>query len=385
MRYLMKRRLGLGNLLVAGLVVMSLTSCQEEEFYEKDSYETFTDIYERENPIGDENEVVLPIDDVAGNDNGSDDSNDASQDDGTGSDNGAGDNGSGDDGDDGQQTVSVSENFTQEAERSKLDVLWVIDNSGSMADEQAAIAYNFDVFIRDFIQEDIDFKMAITTTDTSSSSRAGKEVYGSMQALTSANAQSNEAQFLDDFASMIQVGTSGSGIEKGIYASAAFGYRYQDVFLRDDAQLVVIYVSDEEDQSSQAVSYYTDYLKSLKNSPSMLKSYSIVDMSGVDHQNRWHANGYARYEQANQQTGGYTADINSDFYTTLSNMGNSIVRLTESFSLNGNPIDGTIEIYVDGIQSSDWEYDSASRTIRFLDGFVPADGSEIVVNYSQLQ
>ena len=42
----------------------------------------------------------------------------------------------------------------------------LIDNSGSMRDEQRALGDNFEAFINEFVKKDIDFKMAITTTDT---------------------------------------------------------------------------------------------------------------------------------------------------------------------------------------------------------------------------
>ena len=47
----------------------------------------------------------------------------------------------------------------------KLDVLFVIDNSGSMSSSQTNLANNFSSFIDRFISKGYDFKIAITTTD----------------------------------------------------------------------------------------------------------------------------------------------------------------------------------------------------------------------------
>ena len=47
----------------------------------------------------------------------------------------------------------------------KLDVLFVVDNSGSMKASQSALAQNFPIFINYFKTKGYDFKIAITTTD----------------------------------------------------------------------------------------------------------------------------------------------------------------------------------------------------------------------------
>ena len=45
-----------------------------------------------------------------------------------------------------------------------VDILWVIDNSGSMCEEQRDLAANFDRFLTAFANENIDFQMGVTTT-----------------------------------------------------------------------------------------------------------------------------------------------------------------------------------------------------------------------------
>lgn len=50
-------------------------------------------------------------------------------------------------------------------ETNQLDLLWVIDNSGSMCQEQAQLRENFGLFIEGLAAEQADFQLAITTTD----------------------------------------------------------------------------------------------------------------------------------------------------------------------------------------------------------------------------
>jgi hypothetical protein len=159
----------------------------------------------------------------------------------------------------------AEEKFQQAAEQTKkIDILWVIDNSGSMADEQKALGENFDAFIKGFISKNVDFNMAITTTDTSSEAKKGAIVPGSNTALTSAAAKADEQKFYENFLSMVQVGIKGSGYEKGLAATEGFVSKYSS-WIRPEAYLAVVVLSDEEDQSSEAVKFYTDNLKAQKS------------------------------------------------------------------------------------------------------------------------
>jgi hypothetical protein len=276
-----------------------------------------------------------------------------------------------------------TELFNQsESETKKLDIVWIIDNSGSMSDEQSALGTNFSAFINDFITKDVDFKMAITTTDTSSSSKKGKMVTGSDTKLTSARAKANENQFKSDFRSLVKVGTSGSGAEKGLEASEGFMQKYASSFIRPDAYLAVVVLSDEEDQSSKSVKTYTDYLKSFKSEAGLVKVYSIVDVR-MSNKGSGIATGYKRYADASNNTAGIVADIREDFHRSLSDMGDSIINLLDSFALANTPVDGSLKVYVNGSQTSDYTYDSSSRSIKFNPNNLPPVGSEIKVTYLQ--
>src|SRR5690606_21598915 len=72
--------------------------------------------------------------------------------------------------------------FSQALQMKKLDILWVIDDSGSMQDKQNALGFNFDAFIKDFMGTKVDFRMAITTTDKD---KNGQMVPNSSEKLTS--------------------------------------------------------------------------------------------------------------------------------------------------------------------------------------------------------
>jgi len=280
----------------------------------------------------------------------------------------------------------VTENFAQSASPSKkLDVVWVIDNSGSMADEQISLGENFSAFINDFILKDIDFKMAITTTDASSAAKKGRLVAGSDIKLTSQKAKENELQFKEDFKNLVYVGTSGSGVEKGLEASEGFMQKYASSFLRPDAYLAVVIISDEEDQSSKTAAEYANFLKSMKASAGLVKVYSIVDVNLTNSKSTAGlTSGYARYKAVSDLTSGSVANIRDDFYRTLDDMGGTIMNLLDSFALAHPAKADSVRVYVNGVETSSYSFDAASNAIKFNQGFVPDIGAQIIVRYAKL-
>lgn len=378
----MKRRRPVINLVLMMSLLGALTSCKEEEFYEKEYIQTFQEEYEDSFVEDMFDPATVEIEDPTGStdgSNGSDGSGTTDGSDGSGSTDGSnGTNGS----NGGSGYEPAMDTFTQNDGNNKFDILWVVDNSGSMREEQQQLAYNFDVFINKFIEKNIDFKMSITTTDTRNNN-AGKPVQDSLTKLTSEKLAENEQQFLNDFADMIQVGTSGWGKEKGIKASEVFSDRFAIHHFRKDAYFVVVYVSDEEDQSEKTPENHLKQIAKWKDNAGLVKAYSIVNISKPYNGNQYLVSGYERYEDMSELTGGYISDINDNFYNTLLDMGNDIAELAESFPLSKVPHDAsTIKVLVNGVNQSDgWEYDEQARTIKFLPGYVPAANAIINIAY----
>jgi hypothetical protein len=274
---------------------------------------------------------------------------------------------------------SVIENFEQDtAKEGKVDILWVVDDSGSMGDEQKALAYNFDVFIHEFLEKKIDFQMAVTTTDATTSKNGRWNCNPKL--LDAASAKQSEKNFVKHFSNCIKVGTRGSGREKGLHTSKSFIERYDQKWMRDDAYLVVVYVSDEQDQSAKKVEEYVDFLMTKKKQKGLIKLYSIVTKESTKY--RWETLG-TRYLEASERTGGQTAHIKNDFYKILRDMGGKIVNLLDSFALSGQPHEDKVDVKVNGQDvKSGYSYDNQSRSIKFLDGHIPNEGAKIEITYS---
>jgi hypothetical protein len=197
--------------------------------------------------------------------------------DGDGTGDGTGDGGGGDDGDGvwdvgGGGSGDGHGGDEQDDGCKKVDLLFVIDDSGSMADEQQNLVTSFPGFI-DGIQQELSttsgYHVGVVTSDAYIYNEAGCTVDGALVTQTGGVSSSNavctpfveggrymsEADDLHTkFACAAQVGTGGDGDEHGMHTmqvalSAGMNGAGQcnEGFIRDDALLVIIPITDEQD------------------------------------------------------------------------------------------------------------------------------------------
>lgn len=145
------------------------------------------------------------------------------------------------------------------------DILFVIDTSGSMAEEQALLKSGFPSFlstINDNSGGTLDWHIAITTTDLANT---GPGTKGSLVPFVGmpgryyldSSLPGNSANTA--FQNTVTLGTSGSGDERGIAAARMMADREADPatsvgFLRADTPLSVIVLSDEDERSTRDTS-----------------------------------------------------------------------------------------------------------------------------------
>lgn len=338
------------------------------------------------------------------NDNNSGDEDSDNHDNDSGDDdNNSDDNDNGDDNGD-KQTMSISETFNQsQAEEAMLDILWVIDDSGSMGPDQANLAYNFQAFIQQFINRNLDYRMAITTTDTRP--RGGNwwqsgwngEMVCPWQSISAGLAQVNPQSVIDNFIDCAMVGTHGSVLETGLEAVEKFIGHYgpnpsKESFLRDDAYFIIIVLADEDDQSPRSsgqfstlpVDHYLDIAWSTKANNGLVKFYSIVFMDESQREHSVESIG-SRFMEASDKTGGAIANIKDNFYNILTDISNEIINLSDSFALSYLPYKN-LEVRVNGDKTSpsDWRLNESSMSIRFEEHAIPEADSTIEISYEYI-
>ncbi len=154
----------------------------------------------------------------------------------------------------------------------KVDFLFVIDNSGSMGDDQQNLVNNFPNFIggiQDTLENVDEYHVGVVTSDVYAGNIPACRVLGGLVSKTEGNESSNQLcgpyaeggnymTQLDDLASSFacaaQVGSDGDGAERPMNAMEAAvrgdhagADECNEGFLRDDALLVVVIISDEWD------------------------------------------------------------------------------------------------------------------------------------------
>lgn len=161
----------------------------------------------------------------------------------------------------------------------RTDILFVIDNSGSMAEEQAGIATELPAFLSELQQGGgvaQDFRVGVITTTVyqraivnnrefyreypEESGRLRPVPTASMEPSAERYIESSDPEVLDKFRRLVVQGTSGSGQEtpfEAVRLAVASSLATTPIeqggnggFLRDGARLLVVVVSDENDCSS---------------------------------------------------------------------------------------------------------------------------------------
>jgi hypothetical protein len=317
-------------------------------------------------------------------------------------------------------------NFQQNAASTngKIDILWVIDNSGSMATSQANLAANFQRFISTFDTKGFDYRLAVTTTD------AYLELFGAGAAQSvfrdGTDNTSHTGVFVvtpqtpnlsQTFLTNVQQGTFGSGDERAFQSfKQALSNPANLPFPRPDAFLSVIMLSDEDDFSHATpisfdnqysnpalytVDSYVAFLDSLTGATSVTRSmkYNVNSISILDEACRTTlSNAFpgrkigTRYIDLSQKTNGVQESLCGDFGTAMSDISSKIIELVTQFFLTRVPNANSLSVTVGGVAVPEltssspqpWNgfiYHADTNSITFHGNAVPGPGAAIAVSF----
>jgi hypothetical protein len=285
----------------------------------------------------------------------------------------------------GASEVEVYDTFTQEPP--KLDILFVMDDSCSMGEEQVFVANNMDEFL-DFAAANMaDWQVGVTTTDDGLSSG---HFVGPIVTPSTPLAEN----VLQD---QILVGQLGSALERGLRASElalsepVLGADHPG-FLRADASLAIVYVSDEEDSSPETVEHYETFLRGLKSDPSRISVAAIAgDVPGGCSGIGGSAYPAARYVALVQAFGGVFHSICdfSDLSDVIGGLGGPGFGRRWRFELSRLPDPATIAVSFDGVAvpaidpggNELWRWVEAVNAIDFSAAAIPEAGANVLIRY----
>lgn len=277
----------------------------------------------------------------------------------------------------------TTDRFIQEA--SPVDVLWVIDNSGSMAQEQARVSAEISSFFSWFTTLNLDYHMGVITTDVVNPIYSGR-LFG-----TPAYFDGSTPNVEAELAEAIAVGTEDMGDESGLAAvelalSEPVVSMENAGFMREGARLAIVFLSDEPEFSAQDSAHYIAFLQTLKPDPADILVSAIVGdqttgCSSVCDEGPQDAQPGDKYlEVVSAFSGVFGSICTCDLSATLDQIGMETTRYIRSFQLSDvptNPAD--IAVYLNGEVNVDWTWVAFSNEIVFT--MPPISGAEVIVRY----
>jgi hypothetical protein len=301
-----------------------------------------------------------------------------------------------------------------------VDVLFVVDDSGSMSGVQNLMADNFSQFFTASNVQAADYHIAVTSTlmvssscipDLSGNSNCpDHEMSGHWTACpgndrfltrTSVNPQSQFQCNVRVSQSMNPPRPNSDSAEASLRGAYNFlsAPKINDPainggFLRDVAKLHVIMVSDEPEQSRGPVDLYIDFFRNLKGfrNESLVTVSAIIPLPGESC-----GEGGTRYDDVVNAFNGRTQSLcQSDWTGTMANLGLDSIGLQTEFFLSRAAEGSTLSVCVragsstapctavpqttDG-SNNGYFYDPVTNSIVFNPASIPGRGSRVEVTY----
>ena len=279
----------------------------------------------------------------------------------------------------GTAPVTTSETFTIPQETPKVDFLFVIDNSGSMSDDQQTISNAADTFFRTISGQTLDYKLATITTDSSELQDSEKD-----GGFTSSE---------DEFKLDVKPGTSGHYTETGIfYAEEAL----KDESKGDDVSGSVITEGYPRPGAALSIIMFTDEPDFYNNISSGGTTFDAADNLFIDR--NYQVYGIINESSSESRDDGYVDLINNTngSYADIRNL-QALERIMEQMALESStasspvkltktPISTSLQVTKNGsavTKNADngWQYNEGNKTLSFYGNASLSPSDNVKVNY----
>jgi hypothetical protein len=294
----------------------------------------------------------------------------------------------------GGEDAVYEESFIQEIYE-EVDILWIVDNSGSMSSAISAVEQNFSYFIDSFLNVGLDFRMAAITTDMDDPNHQGR-FQGSQLVIDSTHPNPKQL-FLD----MVSQGANGSADERGLAAAKAalsepLVTGFNAGFLRENAALAAIVVTDEDDGSAISPNDFANWFKGLKTDPSKVSFSAICGDPGMGctEWTNWSNGGMitagagtAYLDVKDQTNGAWQSICSNDFGKVLDYLSLNVSGMTDTFLLSQTPSNiAQMVVEVDGVLASysgidGYTYSVQDNALKFHGAAIPGPGAVISVSF----
>ena len=266
------------------------------------------------------------------------------------------------------------DSFEQPYSVNGVDIVWLIDKSCSMVDDAPAIVSGIEQMMNSL--PPAGWRLGITSTSNIDSDSAsefplvpGDDIQDAWDAY----------------------GASGNNAREGGFDSI-YAYieenEYNQTWLRNDAALLIVFVSDEEEQSQEYFTFDPAGLSDFINWASAVRQ-SVYVASIVNVHETENECGYAvntidvghRYIDATNAFNGVVVDICAEDWAPGVTEASTQIEPYDEWSLTYIPVPDTVRVFEDGqlMDPTEWVYNPIFNKVEFL--ITPNEGSLIEIGY----
>ena len=264
-----------------------------------------------------------------------------------------------------QEVKVVVDSFVQTERLEELDVLVVLDTSGSMSDNYDDVGDGMDILRSDIESLTLDYRFGYITMDPTNLSYVGPfDVSSSAIEMLMAP-------------SMLPM----TGLEEGFGATYTFfGSEEGSVFRRPEADFLLFLISDEDEQSAISPDLFYDWL----HDEFQDVNHDVVCVINPDdgsEQSSWQNEIGYKYIELADLYGKDTVDLQSEDWSAWLSDSSYLTQRIDYIKLSeDSPIIESIIVYVDQEAIHNWSYLEETNTVQL--GFIPDYGSIVEVGYN---
>ena len=262
------------------------------------------------------------------------------------------------------------DSFTQPMSVDGIDILWVIDRSGSMSRYNAELLNGIQAMLGAL--PTADWRLVMINADPTHSVSSTEFPLVPGDTMADAEAMLNRL--------------SPATLEEGF--NSVYEYiannPYSSTWLRSDAGLLVVFVSDEEEQSDVEYPAVSDFMSwyQLQRMGSVFMA-SVVNQDPATSMCSFPPNIFDvgdRYMEATSVLGGTVVDICDEDWAPGVTDATQSIDPYEKLKLTHIPEDpNDIRVFINGTVNYDWYYSATDNTVHFT--VIPSAGDLVEIGY----
>jgi len=262
-----------------------------------------------------------------------------------------------------KETRVIVDSFIQTDRLEELDVLVVLDTSGSMMDNYDDVADGMDILRQDIESLTLDYRFGYTTMDKNNLSYIGP--------------YDSSSTAIDMLMAPSLLPTT--SLEEGFAATYSFFTSLDPYeFRRPDADFLLFLISDEDEQSAISASLFYEWM----HSEFQDVSHDVVCVVNPDDgsESSWAYEVGFKYIELADLYEKDVVDLQAEDWSVWLSESSYLTRQMDYIALSeADPILESLTVYINSQTTSDWQYNEKTNTIQL--GFLPDYGALVEVGY----